>query len=94
MLGISLNLSLDSSHESGGFYKILLEKSLEFAPNRRDNTIAFHLGFQLLPEEVESIVEEQSRTKYVLETRGTGHVKIVLTLLIDIVALHVEATIV
>lgn len=55
MLRIPLDLCLDASHKDNRFSKALPENSLEFAPSKKDSTVAFNLALMLLPTEVDSI---------------------------------------
>ena len=94
VLGIPLDLGPDVSHERGGFSETLPEKGLEFVPSRGDGIVAFHLSFVLLPAEVNPISEERGREGDAFMARGSGRVEMILTLSIEIIALHVRALIV
>ena len=94
VLGIPLDLGPDVSHERGGFSETLPEKGLEFVPSRGDGIVAFHLSFVLLPAEVNPISEERGRKRDAFVARGSGRVKMILTLLTKIIALHMRAPIV
>lgn len=94
VLGISLNLGPDVGHERGGFSETLTEKSLEFVPSKGGGLVALNLGLVLLPAEVNPIPEERGREGNTLGPRGTGRVEMVLTLLTEVVALHMGTTIV
>ena len=94
VLGVSLNLSPDVSYKRDGFSKTLLEKCLEFISGEGGRLVALNLGLVLLPVEVYFIPEEQGRKGNTLEPRGTGHIKIILTLSTKVVAFHTGTTIV
>lgn len=55
---IPLNLSLDISYKQDEFFKILLEKNLEFVSSRRNNIVSFNLGLVLLLIKVDLIIEK------------------------------------
>ena len=94
VLGIPLGLRPDASHEQGGFSKTLPKKGLEFVSSRGDGIVAFYLSFVLLPAEVNPISEERGREGDAFMARGSGRVEMILTLSIEIIALHVRALIV
>lgn len=58
VLEISLNLTLDTSHKHGRFFKTLLKKSFKFISSRRSNIVIFDLSFMLLLAAIDLIVEE------------------------------------
>ena len=62
--------------------------------SRGGNTVPFYLSLVLLLAEIDPVAEEQSCKRYALRARGTGCVKIVLALPIEIVVLHVETLII
>ena len=94
VLGIPLDLGPDASHERGGFSETLPEKGLEFILGRRDGIVTFNLSFVLLPVEVNPISEERGCEGDAFVARGSGRVKIILTLSTEIITLHVQAPIV
>lgn len=94
MLRIPLNLNLDASHKSSNFTKALLEKSLEFVLNKRNNTVIFNFGLVLLPAGVNLIQKKQGHKKEVLRACSIGCVKIVFALLTKIVTLYMKTIIV
>lgn len=94
LLGIPLDLGLDASDEQIGCFEALVEKNLEFAPNRGDSIITFNLSLVLLPAEVDFVLEEQGHKRNALVARGSGCVKMVLALSTKVVALYMRALIV
>lgn len=84
-----LNFCSDISYKQGKFSKILLEKDLEFAPNKKSNVITFNLGLILLPAEINSILEKQSCKKDALIAYSIDCIKIVLILLTKIVTFYI-----
>lgn len=94
MLKISLDLNLDFSYKSSRFSKALPRNSLEFILCKRDGTIVFNLSLVLLLIEVNSILEEKDRKRYILGVCNISRIKMVLALSIKIVAPHVIVTIV
>ena len=94
VFSISLNLSPDVSHKQGGFSKTLPKEAFEFDSNRRNGIVAFNLRFVLLLAEVNPISEKQGCKKDTFIVCGSGYVKIILTLLTEIIALHMQVFIV
>ena len=94
MLGIPLNFSPDIGHKRGGFSETLSEKGLEFILSKGGGPVALNLGLTLLPVEVEPIPKEQGCEGNTLEPCDTGRVKMVLALLTEIVALHMQGPII
>lgn len=88
VLGILLNLGLNTDHKQNRFFKTLAEKSLEFILSRRGGTIAFDLSLVLLLAEINLIAKEQSCKRNALRTYGTSHVEMILALLIKVIALY------
>ena len=93
-LAIPLDLGSDISYKRGGFPETLLEKSFEFVPNRRDGIVAFNLRFVLLSTEINLVFEKQSRKEDAFMAHGSSCVKIILTLLTEIIVFHIQARIV
>lgn len=91
---ISLNLGLDNSHKQGGFSKNLSKKSLKLVLNKESSTIAFNLNFILLPAEVNLVLEKKSRKKNAYMACSFSCVKKILTLLAEVVKVHMQASIV
>ena len=94
VLGIPLDLGPDISHKQGGFSETLLKEGLQFVPSREDGIVAFNLCFVLLPAEINPILEEWGREGDAFVARGSGRVKMVLTLSTEVIALHMQAPIV
>ena len=94
VFGIPLDLDPDASYKQGRFSKTLLKKGLEFVPSRGDGIIAFNLSFILLPAEVNPISEEEDCKEDAFVAYGSGRVKMILILLIEIIALHMRAAII
>ena len=94
VLGIPLDFDPDASHKQGGFSKTLLEKSLEFVPNKKDSIVAFNLSFVLLPAEINPVLEEQRRKKDAFVASGPGCIKMILKLLTEVITIYMQALIV
>ena len=94
MLRISLDLGPDASHERGGFSETLPEKGLEFIPNRGNSIVALHLSFVLLLVKVNRISEEQSHKGDAFVAYSSSRIKMILTLSTEIIALHMQVSIV
>ena len=94
VLEILFDLGQDVSHKQGKFSKTLLEKSFEFVLSRKNGIIAFNLRFVLLSIESNLISKKQSCKRDAFMARGFGHVKIILILLAEVIALYMRAFIV
>lgn len=77
-----------------GSSKTLLKKSFKFVPNRENNIVMFNLSFLLLSVKFNTILEKKSHQKDVIVACGIGHINIILALLIEIIALYIQAFIV
>ena len=71
-----------------------MKKGLEFVLNKRDGLVALNLGLVLLLAKVDSIPEQRSCKRNALMICGSGHVKMIFTLLTKVVALYMQALIV
>ena len=94
VLGMSFNLGPDIRHECGRFFKTLLKKSLEFIPSKGGSVVALNLGLVLLPVEVNPVLEERGCKGNTLGLHGTGRVKMILTLLAEVIILYMRVSIV
>ena len=94
ILGVLLDLGPDASHKRDGFSKTLPEKDLEFVLSRRNSIVAFNPSFVLLPAEVNPISDEQDRERDAFVAYDSSYVKMIFTLLIEIIALYIQALIV
>lgn len=81
VLGILFKLNLDAGYIYSRFSKTLLEKSLIFVTNKKNNIIVFNLSLMLLLAKIDLIPEKQSYKKDVFMICGTGYNKIVFALL-------------
>lgn len=72
----------------------MLNKRLEFVISSRDSTIIFNIIFVLLLAEVNPIPEKQVDKMDMLGTSSIGHIKMILALSINVVALYMTAIIV
>lgn len=93
VLGISLNFSPDTDYKQSRFSNTMFKKDFEFISNKKDGIILFNLGFVLLLAEVDPILEEQSHKRHALMAFGTGRIKIILALLIEVLALYMLVSI-
>ena len=94
VLRIPLDLGPDASHKQGRFSKTLPEKGLEFVPSRGDGIVTFNLSFVLLLAEVNPVSEERICKKDAFVAHGSSRIKIILTVITKIIALHIQAFIV
>lgn len=94
ILRIPFNLSQDIGYKVGRFFKILLEKSLEFVSNKKDGTVTFNLGLILFLAEVDLISEKQGCNKNALKTHSIRCLEILFALSIEVITLFVGATII
>lgn len=94
VLRISLDLNLNASHKGNKFSKTLLEKDPELILSGRNRTIVFNISFVLLQMGVNHILKKQSYKKDALGAYGSGHIKIILALLMKVVSLYMGAIIV
>lgn len=94
VLGIPLDLALDTSHKQVGFSKTLPKKSLKFVLSKKDGIVTFNLSFVLLPMEVNLVLEKKNCKKDAFIAYNSGRVKIIFTLSIEVIALYIQAFIV
>lgn len=80
---ILFNLNQDAGH------KTLSTKNFEFILSKKGNIIIFDLSFILLLVEIHFIAKKQSYQENVFRAYGIGHVKIIFTLLIEVVRLYI-----
>ena len=88
VLRVSFDFISDVINERGEFSEILSKKCFEFVLSKGSNPVPLNLSLVLLPAEIDPILEEKSCKKHALVARGTGRVKIVFTLLTEVVILH------
>ena len=84
-----LNLNLNTSYKQDRFFKTLPKKSLEFALNKKDDTIIFNLNFVLLLVKVNPVLKKQNCKKDVLIACNSSYIQIVFILLIKVVAFYI-----
>ena len=94
VLKIPFDLGLDVSHKQGEFSKTLLKEGFKFVLSKGDGIIAFNLSFVLLPAEVNPVFEKQSRKKDAFVVYGSDCIKIILTLLTEVIAFYMQASII
>lgn len=94
ILKISLNLDSYVGYKHSRFSKTLSEKGLKFVFRKKGNSIALNLNLVLLLAEVDSVLEKQNCKENTLGFCDTGRIKIVLTLLTEVIALYMETTMV
>lgn len=58
VLGIPLDISLNTGYKQRGFFETLPEKGFEFVPSRGSSTVAFNLSLVLLSAEIDSVTKE------------------------------------
>lgn len=75
VLGILLNLGLDTCYKQSRFFKTLLKKNLKFILSK-GVVVAFDLSLMLLPAKINPIVKEQSRKKNAIRV----YIKIIFAL--------------
>lgn len=89
IFGILFNLSLNAGHKQDRFPKTLSEKSLKYILSRGGSIVAFDLNLVLLLVEIDFVIEEQSRKGNVFRIYGTSHIKMILALLTEVIALYI-----
>lgn len=94
VLKIWLDLSLYVSHKDGKLSETFLENDFKFALSKRDSTIIFNLGLVLLPVKVDLISEKQDQKRDLFRAHSISRIKMVLTLLTEVVTLYIKAIIV
>ena len=94
ILGVFFNLTPDGIHKRGRFFKIFLEKGLKFIPYEGVSLVLFSLSLMLLPAEVDPLLEEWGRKRYVFVALNINRFEMVLALPAEVVALYVRALIV
>ena len=94
VLEILLDFGPDASYKQGGFSKILPKKGLKFVPSRGDGIVTFNLSFVLLPVEVNPVSEKRGCKGDAFVACSFSRIKMVLILLTEIIALHMQAAIV
>lgn len=94
VLKILLNFGTNANYKQDKFSKTLLEKSLEFFLSKKNGIVTFNLNFILLPTEVNFVSKKQSHKKKALIICDIGRVKIVFALLTEVMALHMQASII
>ena len=94
VLGIPLDLGPDVSYKQGEFSETLLKEGLKFVLNIGDSIIVFNLRFVLLPAKVNPVLKKQGCKRDAFVACGSGRVKMIFTLLIKVIALHMLAFIV
>lgn len=72
----------------------MLKKGFKFILNKKDDIIAFYLNFILLIAKVDSFLKKQSYKNNIFRNYSTNCIKIIFVLIIDVVALYVQAYII
>ena len=90
MLGVPLDLSPVGVHEGLGVTQALAEKRLELVPGNQDRAVCVSLPFILLLAETDPIPKERYGKGNLVSSRSPSGSKIVLTLLTEVVAVHVR----
>lgn len=86
---IMLNLDLNINYKYNRFLKILLEKSLKFVLNKKNNIIVFNLRFVLLLVEMNLILKKQSHQKDAFIICDISRIKIIFVLLSNMVVFYI-----
>ena len=89
VLGVPLELSLVGIHKGLGVTQALSEECLELVSRDRDRNFGVMSLLILLPAEVDPVPQERRSKGNPGRSRGSSGSKIVLTLLIEVVAVHV-----
>lgn len=90
VLRVPFNLCPDLSHKRGRFSTTLSKTSLKFVPSKKDNTVVFNLSFVLLLLDLNPNGKKQGRKGDAFWACGTGCIKMVFTLLTEIVVFHMK----
>lgn len=94
MLGFFFNFILNAIYKYSRFAKILLKKGLKFVLYKESNVVLFNLNLILLLVKVDLITKKQSYKEDIFIVYGNGYVKMILTLLIKVLRLYMQAFIV
>lgn len=94
VLRILFDLGLDVGYKQNTFSKILPEKNFKFVPSKRNSIVVFILGLVLLSVESDFILKKQGRKRDTLVVYNTSYIKMILTLLREVVALYMQTFIV
>lgn len=94
ILQILLNFGPDASHKQNEFSKTLSEKGFKFVLSKRDRIVASNLSFVLLPAKIDPVLKKRGHKGDTFVTCGSGHIKIIFTLLTEVVILYIQAFIV
>ena len=90
VLGVPLNLSLVGVHKNLGVTKALAEKRLELISHNRNKSVCVMSPLVLLPTEADPVSEKRRGKKNLGKPRSSSNSKIVLTLLTEVIAVHVR----
>ena len=94
MLGVLSDSALDSVNENLGLAQVLAKEGLESLPADRNVGLVFYLMLVLLPSEQDSIFQEDSHKRNLIQTHDTGGGKVIFALLEKIIILQVSFTLI
>ena len=89
MLGVPLDLSPVCVHKGLGVTQALAEERLELFPRDRNRSVCVMSPLVLLPAEADPVPQERRGKGNPGRSRGSSGSKVVLTLLTEVVAVHV-----
>lgn len=94
ILGVLLNLFLIAVHKSLGVPQAPAEKCLKLVPYDLDGVICVLLPLVLLLAEADLVLKKERNKKNLLSLSSSNSSKIVITLLTEVIALHVGLSVV
>ena len=87
---VFLDFSPVAVHKGSEVTQVLMKKCFELVPCDQDKTVCVLLPFVLLLVEGDPVMKEKHGKKNVVSFSSCNSSKIVLTLLIEVIALYVE----
>lgn len=91
---ISFHLILDIVYKSNKLPKGFLKKDIKLVLYEGGNIVLLNLGLVLLPAKIDFFIEKQKCKKYSLVALCTSCLKIVLALLAEVIAFHIQVLII
>lgn len=94
ILRVLFNLTPDIVYKCSGLPKALSKKGLKLVPCKRGNPVSFDLSLILLLTEIDPFSKEQGCKKYAFVALRTNCLEIVLALVTEIIAFHMQVFII
>ena len=93
-MGLPFNFTLDAIHKRSRFSKTCLKKGLKFILCEEVGPDSFSPSLMLLLPEINPLLEEQNRKKYIFVTFSISYFEMVLVVPAEVVIFYVQAFIV